>query len=54
MDKQREKFVQEMKRLEEAIEKTKSEYLKYDYSKALKRMKLELAYYDKFKGGADK
>ncbi|MED4061685.1 hypothetical protein [Priestia megaterium] len=51
MDKQREKFVQEMKRMEEAIERTNSEYLKYDYTKALKRMKLELAYYDKFKGG---
>ena len=52
MDKQREKFVEEMKRLEVAIEKTKSPYLKHDYTRALKRMKLELAYYDKFKGGS--
>ena len=50
MDKQREKFVAEIERLEEAIEKTDSKYLKRDYTKAVKRMKRELEDYDKFRG----
>lgn len=41
-------FVDEMNRLEEAICKTNSEYLKRDYSKALKKMERELADYDRF------
>lgn len=45
----REKHVAEMKRLQEAINKTKSERLKRDYGKALSRMRSELAEYDKYK-----
>lgn len=52
MDKQREKFVSEINRMEEAINKSKSEKLKRDYSKALKKMKRELKDYDNFKKGA--
>ena len=51
MDKMREKHVAEMKRLKTAIAKTKSEYLKRDYSKALKRMERELKEYDRYKRG---
>lgn len=50
MDKMREKHVAEMERLKIAIAKTKSEYLKRDYSKALKRMERELKEYDRYKG----
>lgn len=53
MDKQREKFVDEMKRIEEALKKTKSKYLKKDYSKALRDMKRELRDYDKFRKQAE-
>lgn len=49
MDKQREIFVNEMVRLQEAIEKTESIYLKRDYLKALKRMTKELKEYDSYK-----
>ena len=51
MDKMREKHVAEMERLKIAIAKTKSEYLKRDYSKALKRMERELKEYDRYKRG---
>lgn len=49
MDKQRELFVNEIKRMEEAIKITKSEKLKTDYSKAITRMKKELKCYDRFR-----
>ena len=49
MDKQREKFINEIKRIEEALKKTKSKYLQKDYSKALRNMKHELKEYDKFR-----
>lgn len=48
MDKRRQEFVDEMKRIERAIYRTQSEHLKRDYSKALKAMKRELADYDRF------
>ena len=48
MDKQRILFVNEMKRMEEAINKTTSVKLKRDYFKAINRMRKELKYYDKF------
>ena len=51
MDKMREKHVAEMERLKTAMEKTDSEYLKRDYSKALKRMERELKEYDRYKRG---
>ena len=47
----REKHVAEMERLKTAMEKTDSEYLKRDYSKALKRMERELKEYDRYKRG---
>lgn len=49
-DAQRDKFVAEIRRCEEALKKTKSKYLKRDYQKALKRMRSELAEYDRFHG----
>lgn len=52
MDKMRDKYVQEMKRLKDAINRTKSEYLRCDYEKALRKMEKELKEYDRYKGGA--
>lgn len=49
MDKAREKFVAEIKRMESAAGDTKSKYLRRDYLKAVHRMKLELQEYDAFK-----
>lgn len=49
MDKMRKKHVAEMERLKAAIKKTNSEYLKRDYTKALKRMQSELDVYDNIK-----
>lgn len=46
-----EAHIAEMNRLREAIKKTDSEYLKADYSKALKRMKRELKEYRRFRSG---
>lgn len=48
MDKMREKHVAEIERLKTAIDKTNSEYLKRDYSKALVRMRNELLEYDRY------
>ena len=45
---QRDKFVEEMKRLTEAINKTKSRYLRADYKRALEEMKKDLIEYDKY------
>ena len=53
MDKMRQKHIDEMNRLRTAIHKTKSEYLKKDYVKALKRMKQELKEYDRYKQGVN-
>lgn len=50
MDKQREKFIKEMIELKKALEKTKSIYLKRDYTKALRKMQKELNEYDTYKG----
>lgn len=49
MDLMREKHINEMNRLKMAIEKSNSEYLKRDYTKAYNRMKLELKEYDSYK-----
>ena len=49
MDKQRQKFVDEMNRMKEAVEETNSDCLRNDYLKALKKMKRELKQYDNFK-----
>ena len=53
LDKQRELFVNEIKRMKEAIKKTKSEKLKTDYLKAIKRMNKQLKIYDRYKKGAE-
>lgn len=50
-DKMREKHVAEITRLEDAIKKTKSIYLKRDCEKAIRNMRRELADYDRFKAG---
>jgi len=49
MDRMREKYTEEMKRLEKSILLTSSKYLKKDYTKAICKMKMELRDYDKFK-----
>ena len=48
IDLMREKHVCEMQRLSEAIQKTKSEHLKTDYTKAYRRMYRELKEYDEW------
>lgn len=47
----RERHVAEIKRLEQALEKTNSIYLRRDYEKALKRLNRELREYDSFMRG---
>ena len=54
MDKQRDAFVKEMNEIARAIRKTKSQYLKNDYQKALIHMRKELNDYDRFKKEAEK
>lgn len=48
MDKQRQKFVEEINQLRTAVNSTKSKYLKKDYLKAIRRMEIELKEYDAF------
>lgn len=45
----REQHISEMRRLEAAITKTKSEKLKTDYQKRLKKMVHELKIYDSYR-----
>lgn len=45
----REKHIQEIKDLQEAIKRTKSPYAKRDFEKALKRKKRELGEYDRWR-----
>lgn len=45
----RERHVAEIKRLEDAYEKTKSNMLKRDYGKAISRMRKELDEYDAYR-----
>lgn len=40
-------YIQEIDRIKEAINNSKSKYLIRDYKKALKRMKRELDFYDR-------
>lgn len=49
MDKMRQEHVDKMNRLVNAMRKTGSPYLKRDYEKAYKRMKRELAEYDRYR-----
>lgn len=51
MDKAEEKHIREMERLKQALQKTKSIYLRRDYEKALKRMQDELKEYRRFRYG---
>lgn len=48
MDKQRQKFVEEINQLRTTVNSTKSKYLKKDYLKAIRRMEIELKEYDAF------
>ena len=48
MNKPREKHLQEMEELRQAIRKTKSPYAKRDFVKALKRKERELREYDRW------
>ena len=48
-DKQRDAFVAEIMRLENAVKKTNSKYLKKDYGKRIAKMRMELKQYDKYK-----
>lgn len=50
-DNMREKHIEEIRRLEDAMQKSQSEKLKTDYGKAVKRMKRELKIYDALKRG---
>ena len=49
---QRDKFVAEIKRMEQAMSQTDSMYLRKDYNRGIKRMKRELLEYDRFHGSA--
>lgn len=49
---ERQKFIAEMKRIQEEMHKTKSQYLRRDYRIALKEMQKDLADYDAFHKGA--
>ena len=51
MDKMRDIHIAEMDRLKDAIANTKSNHLRCDYCRALKRMRKELEEYDRYKGG---
>lgn len=48
MDKQRQKFIEEINRLKQAVKETESIYLKKDYKKAIREMEQELKEYDAF------
>ena len=50
IDKQRAAVVAEIERMEDAIRRTNSKYLVADYKKSVKRLRRELADYDKFRG----
>lgn len=45
----RERHINEMQKLQTAIRETHSSKLKQDYSKALRRMEIELKEYDRYK-----
>ena len=49
MDRAEEKHIAEMNRLKDARERTTSEYLKRDYTKAIRRMQNELREYRRYK-----
>lgn len=51
MSKAEKEFVDEINRLKEALTRTKSEYLKADYTKAIKKMEKEIAEYRRYMYG---
>lgn len=52
MDAQRQKFEDDIKRLQIALYRTRSPYLKRDYAKAIKRKRRLLRAYDGYRKGA--
>lgn len=50
-DKIRDEYVAEIQRLEGAIRETRSDCLKRDYGKAVRRMRKELRDYDRYRSG---
>lgn len=50
----REQLVQEIERVKNALGKTKSVYLKREYTRHLRRMQKELRDYDRFRAGEHK
>jgi len=46
-DIQRQQYIEKINQYKYVIANTKSDYLKRDYQKAIKRMQRELKYYDK-------
>lgn len=52
MDAQRQKFEDDIKRLQDALYRTRSPYLKRDYAKAIKRKRRLLRAYDGYRKGA--
>jgi len=50
-DIQRDKFISEINKYQNAIKSTNSVYLKRDYLKKVKRMRKELEEYDRYKYG---
>jgi hypothetical protein len=53
MDKAEERQLAEIRRMQEAIKRTNSEKLMRDYTKGIKRLKLELAEYRRYRYGGD-
>ncbi len=47
----REKLIAEINRMEDAVNRTQSRHLKNDYQKGIKRLKRELAEYDRWRNG---
>lgn len=52
MDEQRKKFEDDIKRLQDALHRTRSPYLKRDYQKAIKRKRRLLRAFDGYRKGA--
>ena len=48
----REKMVAEIERMEDTVNRTKSKHLRNDYLKGIKRLKRELAEYDRWRDGS--
>jgi hypothetical protein len=51
MDRQRDAHVRKIERLKDACKRTRSDYLRRDYGKAIRRMESELRQYDTLRNG---